>query len=252
MQLVFTPSDRSPGESAGLGRSELGRRRGAGRFGWPAGRPALCARPSARREQARPKPLPQCAGGQTTSKRLLPEIRNGSGGAQRTSWSGARLAVRASGATSGDKSGLEKRETNMKRTAFVLAVGIAIGAAAVGAAAYLGHHGKSVKGLTAPGTVLVATRLIPKAPPGPRSPSRTSSGLPRSRRNRWRPQRSAIRGCCWDGSQQRTSFRANSWRRAISRRRIRTPRVRHARLALRRRCRFARWRVQPISGSTEG
>jgi hypothetical protein len=54
----------------------------------------------------------------------------------------------------------------MKRTAFVLAVGIAIGAAAVGAAAYLGHHGKSVKGSTEPGTVLVATRLIPKGTSG--------------------------------------------------------------------------------------
>jgi hypothetical protein len=39
----------------------------------------------------------------------------------------------------------------MKRTAFVLAVGIAIGAAAVGAAVYLGHHGRSVKGSTEPG-----------------------------------------------------------------------------------------------------
>ena len=54
----------------------------------------------------------------------------------------------------------------MKRTACALAVGIAIGAAAVAAPVYLSHHRKSVKGSTEPGTVLVATRLISKGTSG--------------------------------------------------------------------------------------
>jgi len=54
----------------------------------------------------------------------------------------------------------------MKRTACVLAVGIAIGAAAVAAPVYLSDHGNSVNGSTERGTVLVATRLIPKGTSG--------------------------------------------------------------------------------------
>jgi flagella basal body P-ring formation protein FlgA len=54
----------------------------------------------------------------------------------------------------------------MKRTACALAVGIAIGAAAVAAPVYLSHHRKSVKGSTEPRTVLVAKRLIPKGTSG--------------------------------------------------------------------------------------
>jgi flagella basal body P-ring formation protein FlgA len=55
----------------------------------------------------------------------------------------------------------------MKRTAYALAVGIAIGAAAVAAPVYLSHHRNSVKGSTEPlGTVLVAKRLIPKGTSG--------------------------------------------------------------------------------------
>jgi len=102
MQLVFTPTDRSSGESAGLGRSAHGRLRGAGRFGWPAGRPVFCARPSARREQARPKPLPQCAGGQRHRNACFRKSETDQAARKEQSWSGARLAVRASGATSGD------------------------------------------------------------------------------------------------------------------------------------------------------
>jgi hypothetical protein len=55
-----------------------------------------------------------------------------------------------------------KVEASMKRMACALAVGIAIGAAAV----YLSHDRNSVKGSTEPGTVLVATRLIPKGTSG--------------------------------------------------------------------------------------
>ena len=54
----------------------------------------------------------------------------------------------------------------MKRTACALAVGIAIGAAAVAAPVYLSDHGNNVNGSTEPGTVLVATRLIPKGTSG--------------------------------------------------------------------------------------
>ena len=54
----------------------------------------------------------------------------------------------------------------MKRTACALAVGIAIGAAAVAAPVYLSHHRNSVKGSTELGTVLVAKRLIPKGTSG--------------------------------------------------------------------------------------
>ena len=55
----------------------------------------------------------------------------------------------------------------MKRTAWALAVGIAIGATAVASPVYLSHHGNSVTGSTEPlGTVLVAKRLIPKGASG--------------------------------------------------------------------------------------
>jgi flagella basal body P-ring formation protein FlgA len=55
----------------------------------------------------------------------------------------------------------------MKRTAWALAVGIAIGATAVASPVYLSHHGNSVTGSTEPlGTVLVAKRLIPKGTSG--------------------------------------------------------------------------------------
>ena len=55
----------------------------------------------------------------------------------------------------------------MKRTAWALAVGIAIGATAVASPVYLSHHRNSVKGSTEPlGTVLVAKRLIPKGTSG--------------------------------------------------------------------------------------
>jgi flagella basal body P-ring formation protein FlgA len=54
----------------------------------------------------------------------------------------------------------------MKRTACALALGIAIGAAAVAAPVYLSDHRNSVKGSTEPRTVLVAKRLIPKGTSG--------------------------------------------------------------------------------------
>ena len=97
----------------------------------------------------------------------------------------------------------------MNRTACALAVGIAIGAAAVAAPVYLSHHRNSVKGSTEPlETVLVAKRLIPKGTSGSSIAAQNLFLVTTIPKDRSRPKRSAIRRYCRDGSQQRTHLSA--------------------------------------------